>query len=108
MPYHNRNERVGWGYQHDSCGHCDKCLSRSEVYCSKREMYGEANTDLGSMATHVVWKESFLHAIPDDMAPEDAAPLQCGGATVFSVLRDYPVKATDRIGIIGVGGLGRE
>ena len=69
-------------------------------------MYGTDNFDRGSFASHVVWREAFLFKIPDSIPNEYAAPLQCGGATVFNALEMYDVRPTDRIGIIGVGGLG--
>ncbi|KAH8894744.1 GroES-like protein [Thozetella sp. PMI_491] len=102
--YLKRGQRVGWGYQTDSCGHCAECLKGEEVFCKERAFYGEANLDQGSFASHAIWREAFLHQIPDGMSDEDAAPLQCGGATVFTTLAD--VKPNETIGIMGVGGLG--
>jgi D-arabinose 1-dehydrogenase-like Zn-dependent alcohol dehydrogenase len=67
-------------------------------------MYGGADKDQGSFASHAVWKADYIYKIPDTIPREYAAPLMCGGATVFNVLRS--VKATDVVGIIGVGGLG--
>ncbi|KAF1848916.1 GroES-like protein [Cucurbitaria berberidis CBS 394.84] len=101
-----KNDRVGWGYEHNSCGSCDQCLSGRETYCPEREMYGEANLDQGSFASHGVWKESFLFRLPDALTDAEAAPLMCGGATVFNALHTYGVKSTDRVGVLGVGGLG--
>jgi D-arabinose 1-dehydrogenase-like Zn-dependent alcohol dehydrogenase len=69
-------------------------------------MYGFAEVDQGSLATYAVWKADFLFAIPDAIESEDAAPLMCGGATVFNALQLYGVRSTDRVGIVGVGGLG--
>ena len=69
-------------------------------------MYGSAELDQGSLATYAVWKADFLFAIPDAIKSEFAAPLMCGGATVFNVLQLHGVKSTDRVGIIGIGGLG--
>lgn len=69
-------------------------------------MYGGADLDQGSLGSHAVWKEDFLFHIPDAIADEYAAPLMCGGATVFNALRMYDSQPTDRIGIIGMGGLG--
>ncbi len=40
-------DRVGWGYQADSCGLCTSCLAGSEEYCAERKIYGEANLDQG-------------------------------------------------------------
>lgn len=99
-------DRVGWGYEHDSCGHCEACLTGREQYCPEREMYGEANLDQGSFASHAVWKEAFLFQIPDGLSDAEAAPLMCGGATVFNALHSYDIKSTDRVGVMGVGGLG--
>jgi D-arabinose 1-dehydrogenase-like Zn-dependent alcohol dehydrogenase len=69
-------------------------------------MYGVADLDQGSMATHAVWTQGFLFHIPDALDNAHAAPLMCGGATVFNALQSNGVKSTDRVGIIGVGGLG--
>lgn len=99
-------DRVGWGYQHDSCGECEYCLTGRETFCQERAMYGYADFDQGSFASHAVWKEAFLFKIPDSISDEDAAPLMCGGATVFNALRMYDIQPTSRVGIIGVGGLG--
>ncbi|RFU31121.1 hypothetical protein B7463_g5204, partial [Scytalidium lignicola] len=99
-------DRVGWGYAHDSCGHCHECLTGQEQYCAERHIYGSSNLDQGSLATHAIWLESFLFRIPDNLKNEDAAPLMCGGATVFNALNAYDVKAYHRVGVLGVGGLG--
>ena len=99
-------QRVGWGYLHGSCGHCKQCLRGAETFCPERHMYGEKELDQGSLATHAVWEEGFLFRIPEEMANEFAAPLMCGGATVFNALQFHGVRATDRVGVIGVGGLG--
>ncbi|KAF2232298.1 GroES-like protein [Viridothelium virens] len=99
-------DRVGWGYEHSSCGRCQQCLRGSETYCPSRAMYGEADFDQGSFASAAVWKEDFLFKIPDSLSDEAAAPLMCGGATVFNALRVHDTQPTDRVGIIGMGGLG--
>lgn len=101
-----KGDRVGWGYIHDTCGSCQQCLSGRETTCPERQMYGEADLDQGSMATGAVWREAFLFKLPDDLSDEVAAPLMCGGATVFNALRAFNVQGTETIGVIGVGGLG--
>ncbi|KAF2732907.1 GroES-like protein [Polyplosphaeria fusca] len=101
-----KGDRVGWGYEQSACGNCEMCLTGRDTFCADRELYGEANLDNGSFASHAVRREAFLFAIPDSISDIDAAPLQCGGATVFNALRMYNVQPTDRVGIIGVGGLG--
>ncbi|KAL6910082.1 chaperonin 10-like protein [Trichoderma evansii] len=99
-------DRVGWGYLANSCGLCEQCLSGNEEYCSDREIYGEANLDQGSLGEAVIWREAFLFQIPDNISDTDAAPLMCGGATVWSALHKYGLSSTSTVGIIGVGGLG--
>lgn len=69
-------------------------------------MYGYADFDQGSFAHYAVWKADFVFKIPDSIPREYASPLMCGGATVWNVLSSFTAKPTDRIGIIGVGGLG--
>lgn len=101
-----KGDRVGWGYVHDACGHCKECYRGAETFCAERKLYSEADLDQGSMASHGVWKEDFLFRIPDSIKMEDAAPLMCGGATVFNALKYHGVNSTDRVGVIGVGGLG--
>lgn len=101
-----KGERAGFGYLHDSCGHCKQCLRGAETFCAERKMYTEADFDQGSLASHAVWKQDFLFKVPDEIESENAAPLMCGGATVFNALQFHGVKTTDRVGVIGVGGLG--
>lgn len=101
-----KGDRVGWGYEHDCCGHCKQCLSGEETYCPERAMYGMTDLDQGSFASGAVWREAFLFKIPDGLSDEAAAPLQCGGATVFNALYSYGIKPTETVGIMGVGGLG--
>ncbi|KAJ6172800.1 hypothetical protein N7470_001867 [Penicillium chermesinum] len=99
-------DRVGWGYEHDCCGHCKQCLTGWETMCSERKMYAGADLDQGSFGTHAVWREAFLFKIPEKLSNEDAAPLMCGGSTVFNALHVAQVRPTARVGIVGVGGLG--
>ena len=81
-------------------------MTGHETFCPERVMYGMANFDIGSFASHAVWREAYLFKIPESIPNQYAAPLMCGGATVFGALEMYGVRPTDRVGIIGVGGLG--
>ncbi|KAG1744155.1 chaperonin 10-like protein [Suillus paluster] len=99
-------DRAGWGYLHDSCGHCDECLNSNEMFCPEGAMYATSNTDQGAFASHAVWKAAFLFHIPDAITSSDAAPLMCAGATVFNAMYLYNVRSTDRVAVVGVGGLG--
>ncbi|KAG1876116.1 NADP-dependent alcohol dehydrogenase [Suillus tomentosus] len=99
-------DRAGWGFLHNTCGHCDECLNANEFFCPERATYAHSNTDQGAFASHAVWKAAFLFHIPDTISSSDAAPLMCAGATIFNAMYSYNVRPADRVGIIGVGGLG--
>lgn len=103
---YKKGDSVGWGYQHNSCGHCKQCLTGHETLCAERQMFGSANTDQGSFGHYGVWKADFIFAIPSSLTRESAAPLMCGGATVWNALSSFGATSSDRVGIIGVGGLG--
>ncbi|TVY86281.1 alcohol dehydrogenase, partial [Lachnellula willkommii] len=103
---HAKGDSVGWGYQQNSCGHCKQCLTGRETLCPERAMYGTANFDTGSFAHHAIQKSAYIFAIPASIPREFAAPLMCGGATVFNALHSFGALPTHRIGVIGVGGLG--
>ncbi|KAK7047750.1 hypothetical protein VNI00_006078 [Paramarasmius palmivorus] len=98
-------DRVGWGFYHSTCGSCEPCLTGRDCYCEYRQMYGTHNLDQGSFAELCVWKAQWLIKIPDGIPSEEAAALMCAGVSVFSPLLEH-VKPTDRVGIVGVGGLG--
>jgi D-arabinose 1-dehydrogenase-like Zn-dependent alcohol dehydrogenase len=88
-----------------SCGKCKYCLSGQDIYCYSRDIYGEASFSTGTFSHYYVGTETYLHRIPTNLSSSDAAPLQCAGATVYSALVDI-IKPADRVGVIGVGGLG--
>lgn len=106
VTYLKKGDRVGWGYLHNSCGHCQECLRGNETYCPERALYALADKDQGSFASHAVWREAFLFKIPDSISDEAAAPLMCGGATVFNALHAYNAQPTETVAVMGVGGLG--
>ncbi|KAF9268652.1 NADP-dependent alcohol dehydrogenase [Marasmius fiardii PR-910] len=98
-------DRVGWGYPHSTCMSCDHCIRGDEQWCPKAQLFGEADLDQGSFSNLAIRKEHWLFVVPDGLKSEQAAPLMCGGATVFEPLIEH-VKPIDRVGIVGVGGLG--
>jgi len=101
-----KGDRVGWGFLQDVCGHCQQCTEKTDNFCPERKMYGYADLDQGSLAYGIVKKETRLFAIPTELSDEEAAPLMCAGATVFNVFDTYGIKSTDRVGVVGLGGLG--
>jgi D-arabinose 1-dehydrogenase-like Zn-dependent alcohol dehydrogenase len=100
-------DRVGWGYVRKGCEHCSQCLQGYNYYClNGSDQYFKTSFDQGSFGTGAVWDEGYVFKIPDAMASEDAAPLMCGGWTVWNALSRYGVKSGDSVGVIGIGGLG--
>jgi D-arabinose 1-dehydrogenase-like Zn-dependent alcohol dehydrogenase len=74
--------------------------------CINSTYFGSVNRDQGCFGTAVAWDVSALFKVPDEIASENAGPLMCGGATVWSPLYEEGVRPGDRVGIIGIGGLG--
>lgn len=58
------------------------------------------------MASHIIFHESFTYKLSPEITNDAASALMCGGATVFNVLDMFKVKPTQRVGIVGIGGLG--
>ena len=97
-------QRVGLGWQSNSCGQCEWCSRGLENLCP----YQEATCvhRHGGYASGVRANARFVSPIPDALPSEQAAPLLCGGITVYSPLRDHGVNPSSRVGVIGIGGLG--
>jgi uncharacterized zinc-type alcohol dehydrogenase-like protein len=106
-------DTVGVGCMVDSCRSCSACESGLEQYCSEG-MTGTYNgidrhdgsITYGGYSDRVVVSERFVVKIPEKLDRAAAAPLLCAGITTYSPLRHYGVKAGDKVGIIGMGGLG--
>jgi alcohol/geraniol dehydrogenase (NADP+) len=96
--------KVGIGWQRGSCHHCEWCHSGNENVCEKVEATCVGHH--GGFARKIVIDSRFAFKIPKGLSSENAAPLLCGGATVFSPLKDHRVQGTTKVGIIGLGGLG--
>lgn len=99
-------DRVGWAYNHYGCNYCDYCLEGLDVHCPERRFYGEADLDIGSFGDKAILNSKFVHLIPDNIPSRLAGPLQCAGSTVFTAMVNAGVKPYDRVGIVGLGGLG--
>lgn len=97
-------QRVGIGWQCYSCLECDSCHRGEENLCIKSQ--GVAVRHHGGFAERVRSHTNFVFDIPEKLSSENAAPLLCGGVTVYSPFRVYNVKPYMKVGIIGIGGLG--
>ncbi|KAH8703640.1 putative alcohol dehydrogenase [Talaromyces proteolyticus] len=100
-------DRVGFGYTRKVCGKCKHCLSGWDQFCENiADFTNRADPDIGSLSNGAVWDADAVVRVPNGYDSSDAAPLLCAGATVWTVLTEYGIKPTDRVGILGIGGLG--
>lgn len=97
-------QRVGAGWYSGSCMTCEWCMSGDQNLCPKAEgiMIGRH----GGYADRVRVKAAWAVPLPGGVDPASAGPLFCGGITVFNPIIQFDVKPTDRVGVIGIGGLG--
>ncbi len=104
---------VGVGCLVDSCRTCASCREDLEQYC-EGEATGTYNSPdkhlggytFGGYSETIVVDEHFVLRIPDSVETSSAAPLLCAGITTWSPLRHWKIKKGDKVGIIGLGGLG--
>ncbi|MBD3331899.1 alcohol dehydrogenase catalytic domain-containing protein [candidate division GN15 bacterium] len=108
-------DRVGVGPMVDSCGQCDNCKNGLEQHCQRWQTkftYGFPDDSLptgitqGGYSINVLVKDRFVIRIPDRMRLQDAAPLLCAGITTYSPLMRESIKEGDKVGVVGIGGLG--
>ncbi len=97
-------ERVGLGWFARSCMHCHQCLRGDYHLCA--EAQGTIVGRHGGFAERVRCHWAWALPLPEGLAPDSSGPLFCGGATVFSPLIEFNVRPVDRVGVIGIGGLG--
>jgi len=97
-------QRVGIGWNAGSCMHCHECLTGNNNLCSKAEptIVGHFGGFAERVRSHWAW----AIPLPDTLDISSAGPLLCGGITVFAPLATFGVKPTDRVGVVGIGGLG--
>jgi uncharacterized zinc-type alcohol dehydrogenase-like protein len=100
----NVGYRVGLGWQSNSCGECEWCSRGLENLCASTQATCVHRN--GGYANRVRANSRFVMRIPDALPSEQAAPLLCGGITVYSPLRDHGVNPSSRVGVVGIGGLG--
>ena len=123
---HAVGDIVGVGCMIESCRTCAPCVAGDQNYCEGPNSwlatyngpmvpaakspdganhYGRDNT-FGGYSSVLVVPEDFALKIPAALKPEVAAPILCAGVTTYSPMKHWGVKAGDRVGVIGMGGLG--
>ena len=94
-------QRVGVGWQSNSCGQCEWCTQGLENLCPSSE--ATCVHRHGGYADRVRVNARFVIPIPNALASQNAAPLLCGGITVYSPMRSHNVNPSSRVGIGGLG-----
>jgi uncharacterized zinc-type alcohol dehydrogenase-like protein len=97
-------QRVGLGWFSHSCMHCEWCMSGNHNLCLTAEQTIVGR--YGGFADKVRAHEEWVIPLPEDLDPPKVGPLFCGGITVFNPIVQFDIKPTDRVGVIGIGGLG--
>jgi len=104
---------VGVGCLVDSCRTCAACEADLEQYCVEGPTQTYAGRDridgsltMGGYSTSIVVSDRFVLSIPAKLDLASAAPILCAGITTYSPLKHFGIKAGDKVGILGMGGLG--
>jgi uncharacterized zinc-type alcohol dehydrogenase-like protein len=97
-------ERVGIGWQANSCGICEWCRQGDEHLCAQAQPTCVGRN--GGYADAIRVNSRFAIPVPEALESENVAPLLCGGITVYSPLRNWLARPSSRVGVIGIGGLG--
>jgi len=108
-------DKAGIGCMVNSCMKCESCKNGEENHCQTTGMVGTYGTPekssptgitQGGYANNIVVTEHFVIKIPANIALQYAAPLLCAGITNYSPLMKIKVKKGDKVGVVGIGGLG--
>jgi uncharacterized zinc-type alcohol dehydrogenase-like protein len=107
-----KGDWVGVGCFVDSCKKCENCKNNEEQFCSKtvftynsKELDGITPT-FGGYSTHIVVRDKFVLKLKKGLAYDRVAPLLCAGITTYSPLKRAKLKRGQKLGVIGLGGLG--
>jgi alcohol dehydrogenase (NADP+) len=107
-------ELVGVGCLVDSCRTCSSCKQDLEQFCEQGMVMTYGSPDphkpghitQGGYSTKIVVDQSFVLKVSEQLETKAVAPLLCAGITTYSPLRHWKIGEGDKVGIIGLGGLG--
>lgn len=109
----NVGEVAGVGTFVDSCRVCESCKEGLEQYCAKQASWTYNGTEqdkktptYGGYSSHIVVDEQYTFKISPKLPLANVAPLLCAGITTYSPLKYSKVGPGQRVGIVGLGGLG--
>ena len=97
----------------DSCRTCENCRAGLEQYCLSFPTFTYNGEDkflggptFGGYSTNIVADESFVLRVPAGLDLAATAPVLCAGITTYSPLRHWKVGPGQKVGVVGLGGLG--
>lgn len=104
---------AGVGCMVDSCRECEHCKNDLEQYClpGNTMTFNGADVHLGGQtfggySDRIVVDENFVLRLPENLDLAATAPLLCAGITTYSPLKHWQVGPGQKVGIVGIGGLG--
>ncbi|EIE4714095.1 TPA: NAD(P)-dependent alcohol dehydrogenase [Escherichia coli] len=110
---HKAGDIVAVGCLVDADPTCPHCKANREQYSPTKVLtynspdnYGTAPVTYGGYAESIVVDEHFVLQVPENLDLAGVAPLVCAGITAYSPIRRWGVKAGQKVGIVGLGGLG--
>ena len=97
-------QQVGLGWHSSYCMNCRTCMSGDHNLCTQAEQTIVGRH--GGFANKVRANAASVIPLPENIDAKSAGPLFCGGITVFNPLLQFNIKPTDKVAVIGIGGLG--
>lgn len=111
-----KGDLVGVGCLVDSCRNCQSCHDGLEQYCENgwTGTYNSVDKIGGTPHTHtfggysdkITVLERFVLRVPENLDLAGTAPLLCAGITTYSPLKHWKVGPGQKVGVVGLGGLG--
>ncbi len=98
-------QRVGVGWNGGNCGYCDACRRGNFFACQTFTAITGITYD-GGYAEYMVARGEAVAQVPDELSPEEGAPLMCAGVTTFNCLRNSGAGPGELVAVLGLGGLG--
>lgn len=97
----------------DSCRDCQYCKEDLEQYCENGHVQTYNSPDkylgkrtYGGYSESIVVDEAFVLRVPENLDLAATAPLLCAGITTYSPLKHWNVGPGQKVGVVGLGGLG--
>lgn len=97
-------QRVGVGWGAGSCMYCNPCIGGDQNLCPENVPTIVGRN--GGFAERVRVQWPWAIPLPEGLNPADAGPLMCGGVTVYTPFEEFDIRSRDRVGVVGIGGLG--